>query len=89
MCADGEQAYGSKIISPKPQRKLGICPGLEQSLEQILGPASVNLAGSEQLLIHLFPPRLKIPRRVKTDCLKQIFPHKSEKQPTTKTPRKC
>lgn len=59
MCADGEQAYGSKIIFPKPQRKLGPCPGLEQSLEQILGPASVNLAGFALLLIHLFSPAFK------------------------------
>lgn len=59
MCADGEQACGSTIIFPKPQKNLGLCPGLEQSLEQILGPGSVNLAGSALLLIHLFSPVFK------------------------------
>lgn len=53
MCTDGEEAYSSKIIFPR------LHPGLEQSLEQILGPVSVNPAGSELALIHFFSQHLK------------------------------
>lgn len=48
-CADGEEAYSSKMIFPWLRRK----PGSEQSLKQNLGQIPVNPAVSELVLIPL------------------------------------
>lgn len=91
MCADGDQAHSSKTVFPKLQRKLGLCPGLEQSLEQILGPVSMNLAGSKLAVIHFSSSAFKNAcERLKRLSSANMSPKTRDKTGVTiKRTRKC